>query len=127
MIPVAFVGAPLNANYLIEYLNVVFAEDINIPWDFTTFENGYALFFKDLDLELNKDIFIVDCDEIQNCNKEFEANNFVIGMPITNFPIELSIKRMCIDIHALLTSIDLLVQEPLELVEFMLFNMKENT
>jgi hypothetical protein len=124
MIPVGFVGSSFNLNYFIEYLNVVFTDDIDEPWDHTNFIDGYKLFFKDLDLEVGKDIYIFNTDQIMDGYKEFEPNNYLIGIPITNFPIELSIKRMCMDTYALLESIDFIVEEPLEVIEFMIFNMR---
>lgn len=122
--PIAFIGCNLSTNYLTEYLNIVFFEDIDTPWDRNNFLKGYELFFKDLDLELGKEIFIINTGDIDCPGKPLDPDSWVIGVPITNFSYALSIKRMCMDLYDTLTSIDLLVEEPLEIVDFMIFNME---
>ena len=123
-LPVAFIGVNLTTNYLLEYLNTVFVDDIEEPWDESNFIEGYTKFFKDLDIEMGKDIMFIDISSIDAPGRTFDDMSWLVGAPLTNFSVSLSIKRMCMDIYDLLASIDLLVEEPLEIVEFNLFNME---
>lgn len=122
MDPVAFIGTIFPANYFMEYINIVSPCETEDEWTSETFIYGYKKLFDDLDLELGEDIFIIDTNTIE-IHKNIEPNSFLIGMPMTQFPYELSVKRMIMDTYKLLESIDFLVEEPLECVEYMIFNI----
>tara|TARA_R110001606_G_scaffold14319_2_gene60670 strand:+ start:10569 stop:10937 length:369 start_codon:yes stop_codon:yes gene_type:complete len=122
MNPVAFIGTIFPANYFIEYINVVCPCETEDEWTSETFINGFNQLFSDLDLTLGDDIFIIDTNSIE-IHKNIEPNSYLIGMPMTGFPYELSVKRMIIDTFNLLESIDFLVEEPLECIEYLIFNI----
>ncbi len=122
MSPVAFIGTILPTNYFIEYINIVNPCETEDEWTSETFILGFEKLFSDLDLKLGDDIFIINTNEIE-IHKEIESNSYLIGMPMTQFPYELSVKRMIMDTYNLLESIDFLVEEPLEIIEYLIFNI----
>lgn len=122
MNPVAFIGTIFPINYFIEYINIVCPCETEDEWTHETFILGYEKLFSDLDLKLGDDIFIIDTNTIE-IHKNIEPNSYLIGIPMTQFPYELSVKRMIMDTFSLLESIDFLVEEPLETVEYMIFNI----